>query len=134
MILQLIALGGGLLTLPAEASLQNRDFWIEQLKNSEMQIRINAAEKLGELKYPEAIEPLGTLSQDQVPEVRFAAIQALARISNQQSLDILNQKFNAESDPYLKSEVRRSIKSIEDLMKAEQERLEKAQLQKSKKK
>jgi len=119
MILWIFNLTLQLTNLNPEYSVQNRDFWISELRNSSSDLRITAAQKLGELRYSEAIAPIANLSQDPVPEVRFAAIRALSRYLSQEALDALNTSFAAEADPYLKAEVRRSKKSIEDFLKAE---------------
>jgi len=108
-----------------EASLQNSEFLVQQLKNDSSDLRINALEKLGELKYAETIPAIADRASDPVPEVRFAAIRALAKFANQPALDALNSSFSSETDSYLKSEIRRSKKSIEDILKAEVDRQEK---------
>lgn len=117
-----------LISVSPEHTVQNRDFLVNQLRNEMSDLRISAAEKLGELKYPEALAALSELAKDPVPAVRFAGIRALSRYLNQEALDALNSAYGAESDPYLKAEVRRSKKSIEDFMKAEAEKAEKEKL------
>lgn len=124
MIFTLISFLGLTLYSP-EAVVQNRDFLVDQLRNSSSDLRVNALQKLAELKYPETIPNIAALSRDPSADVRFAAIQALAKISTQAALDALNSSFSNETDSYLKSEIRRSKKGIEDLLKAETERAEK---------
>lgn len=116
-LLQSIFLFISIQAVPPEAIMQNKDFLVRQLQNASSDLRINAVQKLGELRYPDTLSSLGDLAKDPVPEVRFAAIQGIAKFSNQEALDVLNSKFSNEADPYLKSEIRRSIKSIEDFLK-----------------
>lgn len=113
-------------TIPAEALVQNKDFLVRQLQNSSSDLRINAAQKLGELRYPDTLSAIAELAKDPVPEVRFNAIQSLSKFSNQEALEVLATSFSSEADPYLKSEIRRAKKYIEDILKADAERTEKA--------
>lgn len=107
-----------LLGLAPEAQIQNRDFLVGQLQSSLVELKINALQKLAELRYSDTVASISPLLQDSNGDVRFNAILALTRINNEEALAAVTQALNSEKDPYLKSELRRSRKSIEDSMKA----------------
>lgn len=98
-----------------EVTDQNSSFWIKQLQNSIADIRVNAAHKLGEVRSASAVSELSKLSDDPIATVRFAAIQALARIGTVEAKEALNQNFANEKDPYLQAEMKRGIKAIQEM-------------------
>lgn len=107
---------------------QNRDFWIEQLKNPSVDVRITAVDKLGELKLPETIEALSGALRDENADVRFHTLRSLTKIPSEAGLLALNAYVNDENDPYLKSEARRSIRLISDTLKAAEEKAKEKEL------
>ncbi len=113
-----------------EALSQNHDFWIAQLQNNSPDIRMNALDKLGELRNPSSIPKLSESLQDPDARVRFHAIQALSKFVLPEALTALQARVPKggaplESDPYLAAEVRRAVKSIEDVQKANEAQAEK---------
>jgi len=110
---------------PQEVLQQNRDFLLHQLENSSPDLRINALNKLSELRQPQAtIKPIAKLLDDPNMEVRFSAMRAITKMPNDEGLAILKEKVGKEGDPYLASELRRSIKSIEETLKASADKQE----------
>ena len=105
-----------LVALSPELLQQNKDFWIEQLRNSSVDIRISALQKLGELRNPTSIAQIAKTLQDSNSEVRFHAIRALAKIPNDETRFELQSHLHLEEDPYLKSETRRSIKAVDEIL------------------
>lgn len=98
---------------------QNQSYWIKQLQNPSPDLRMNALAVLGELKDPDTVDRIASTLSDREPRVRFYAIQALAKIVSDSSARALTARIDAESDPYLKSELRRASKSVDDLLKAQ---------------
>jgi len=98
---------------------QNKDYWMSQLRNPSQQLRINALQKLSELKFVDSISAMAERLRDEDPQVRFAAIRALALIPRPESLAALNAALPEEQDSYLKSEMKRGKKSLEEILKLE---------------
>lgn len=124
-----IILGMSLITLPPpEALNQNSELWTRHLKSESVDLRIQAVKKLAELRQISTLPKIAEALSDLSPEVRFQAMRALTRMPNSDSLASLQSRMNQETDPYLASELRRSIKSVEDSIKLAQEKVEKATL------
>lgn len=113
---------------PAEALTQNADLWVRQLRSDLVDLRILALKKLAEIREPSTQRSIVDALDDPSAEVRYQAMRALTRMPNAETLAGLQSHANSETDPYLVSELRRSIQSIEDSMKAAQEKAEKANL------
>jgi hypothetical protein len=103
---------------PPELLSQNYDLWVEQLKNSSPDIRINALIKLSELRKPETLQKMAELLTDADPEVRFTAIKYIGKIQTEESANLLKGSLEKEKDPYLISETKRNVHSIETSLKA----------------
>lgn len=108
-----------LLGVSSDLTIQNKEYWVKQLTNSSFQIRINAIQTLAQLKYTDTIAPLAERLKDEEPQVRYAAIRGLSGIPHRDSLAAIDQALGQEQDSYLKSEMRRAKKSLEDLLKQE---------------
>lgn len=92
---------------------QNYRFWLAQLKNSSVDIRINALEKLAEIKKLEAVPYIAQNAlNSSEPEIRYHAARSLARLPSQDSLAFLGEQLRNEQDVYVKSEISRSIRSL----------------------
>ncbi len=110
---------GLLVSVSPDLTSQNKSYWMGQLSNSSAQLRINALQTLSELKYPDTISSIAERLRDEDPQVRFAAIRALSMIAHPDSLSAISGALEQEQDSYLKSEMRRGKKSLEDLLKQE---------------
>jgi HEAT repeat protein len=108
-----------LISVSPDLTTQNKDYWIGQLSSSSAQLRINALQTLSELKYPDTISAIAERLKDDDSQVRFAAIRALSMIAHPDSLASISNALDQEQDSYLKSEMRRGKKSLEDLLKQE---------------
>jgi HEAT repeat protein len=127
-----IILGLNLLSVPpADALSQNSELWARQLKSDSVDLRVQALKKLAELRQPATLPKIADALSDLSPEVRFQAMRAMTRMPNADSLNSLQLHLNQETDPYLISELRRSVKSVEDSIKQAQEKAEKATLKNS---
>jgi HEAT repeat protein len=102
--------------IPPAAFEQNLELWTSQLRNPSVDIRINAIQRLAELKSIQSVPSLGQLASDSSSEVRFHAVQALAKIPHADSLAVLKTQFSKESDPYVRGEVRRATSSLEKML------------------
>ena len=122
-----------LITISPELRSQNKDFWVNQLKSLSVDLRINALQKLKELRYPDTVNPISRSLQDQSSEVRFHAVRALTNIATKDAKSQLKSQLNVESDPYLKSEIRRGIRAVDAVLKKQAEEAAKA-LEKAKEK
>ncbi|MDB5038517.1 MAG: hypothetical protein JWQ35_2045 [Bacteriovoracaceae bacterium] len=105
---------------------QNYPLWVEQLKSSSPDLRINALQKLSELRQAETLSKMARLLSDSDSDVRFTAIRLIGRIQTEESANYLKANLEKEKDPYLASEIKRDIRSIEDTMKAAEKEKEKA--------
>ena len=111
---------------PAELLNQNKDLLFEQLRSSAPDVRINALQKISDLRFPDGPAKLMELLTDPDAEVRFMAVRLVGKNQNPESLKALQGLIAAEKDPYLLSEIRRNIRSIEDTIKALEKAKEKA--------
>jgi HEAT repeat protein len=112
--------------LPAPELLsQNKDFWIHQLRADSPDLRINALQKLAELRQPDIVPQLSDVVRDDSTEVRFQAIRAITKIPTEEGRKILQNQLSEEKDPYLLSEIRRSIQSVDENLKLASDKLEK---------
>jgi len=102
-----------LISLSPHLLEQNRDFWHYQLESSSIDLRISALQKLGELRFIESLPYIIRSLSDSNSEVRFYAIKAMAKLPSEESKIELQTKFQVEKDPYLKSEIRRSIRVMD---------------------
>jgi len=121
---------------PIELLSQNHDFLIRQLKSESSDLKINSLDRLGELKNPLSIPSIAENLQDPDPEVRYHAIRALSKSPLPEALAALQDRVPQgqpakESDPYLAAEIRRGVKSTEDLIKANAEAAEISKLKAS---
>ena len=105
---------------------QNREFWTAHLKNSSPDIRITSVQKLMELSASSTISAIGELLKDPEAEVRYYAAQALGNLFMPESLLILQSAIQKETDPYLRSEMKRSVKKIDVALKKKVEEEERA--------
>ncbi len=80
---------------------------IPLLKDSDWWIRIAAADTLGRLKDPRAVEPLIESLAD--PEVKWAAVEALGRVGDPRALNALG-KMLADPGPDVRIEVLQALK------------------------
>lgn len=97
------------------ANQQNLEFWTNQLQSESPDLQINAIQKVAELKEASTIPMLLAAARDDNPEVRFHAAKALSRIPDRASLEGLEALVATEKDPYVKSEIRRSVKSLTEI-------------------
>ncbi|MBN8554117.1 MAG: HEAT repeat domain-containing protein [Deltaproteobacteria bacterium] len=116
---------------PPELLSQNKDFWISQLRSDSVDLKINALQKLGELRQADIPAKLSDVVRDSSGEVRFQALRTLAKIPNADSLKVLQDQLGEEKDPYLLSEVRRSIQSVEENLKLAAQKLEEKEAKKN---
>jgi HEAT repeat protein len=123
-----------IIQISPELLSQNKNFWMEQLSNPSVDIRINALQKLGELRFPDTIEAMTRSLKDPNSEVRFHAIRSLAKIPLEEARFQLQLRFHEESDPYLKSEIRRSMSAIDEVLKKQAEEAAKEAEKKAKEK
>ncbi|WP_422931032.1 PVC-type heme-binding CxxCH protein [Singulisphaera sp. PoT] len=74
------------------------------LKDSEAEVRAQAAKVLGELKVPSALEPLIGAAADSQPRVRFFAAMALGKLGRPEALPALLNVLRDANDrePYLR--------------------------------
>ena len=105
---------------------QNYSLWVEQLRSNAPDLRINALQKLSELRKPETVSKMAELLGDVDNEVRFTAIRLVGRVQTEESANFLKGALEKERDPYLVSELKRNIKAIEDSFKAAELEKEKA--------
>jgi HEAT repeat protein len=77
-------------------------FVIDEMQNSDSEIRFEAARASGELEDEEAISPLLRLLNDEDAEVQEAAITALGKIGGQDAKKALQQLIHS-ADPRIKS-------------------------------
>jgi len=82
---------------------------IEALKDGDASVRKRAAEKLGLIKDPRAVEPLIAALEDEYRDVRYAAVEALGKIKNPRAVEPL---INALGD--WREDVRLAIKETLD--------------------
>jgi len=86
---------------------------LNQLANSNDQIRRDSALQLGRLRAQEAIDPLAaTLAGDRSPQVREAAARGLALIGSTKALPALEQAARADVDPTVRHSAEFSIDVI----------------------
>lgn len=95
---------------------QNEAFWIEKLQASSLDLKINAIQKLAEIRESQSFRAIARVLSDQNSEVRYYAIRALSKFPTQESLNLLQTHLSSEPDPYLKSESKRSIRSIQEIL------------------
>jgi twitching motility protein PilT len=82
---------------------------IQLLRDSDWWIRISAADTLGRLKDPRAVEPLVAALAD--PEIKRAAVEALGRIGDQRALPALGRML-ADPSPDIRIEVMLALKQF----------------------
>jgi twitching motility protein PilT len=82
---------------------------IELLKDSDWWLRISAADTLGRLRDPRAVEPLVAALAD--PDVKWAAVEALGRIADLRSLPALG-KMLADPAPDVRIEVMQALRKF----------------------
>ena len=111
--------------LPPEVFQQNQGLLIEQLQNPSPDVRINALRKLAELRQPETLPKVIPSLEDPNSEVRFYAIRTLAKMPTEDSLNALKARIGKDGDPYLESELKRSIRGVEDSLKTAAAKLDK---------
>ncbi len=95
---------------------QNRDFWLNQLKSPSADLRINALQKLEGIHDVQTVPLIAEILKDEKSEVRYRAIRTMSKIPTAEGLELLKSRLNEESDPYLKSEIKRSMRAIEDAL------------------
>src|SRR4051812_36397685 len=71
---------------------QNLDFFVHQLKSDSPDLKINALDKLGDLKNPAAIPAMAEALQDANPEVRYHAIRGLSKSPMPEALAALQDR------------------------------------------
>lgn len=101
---------------------QNLELWQFHSQESSVEMRFNALHKLTELRDPRALPFIIDRLEDEVPEIRHHAARSLTRFPKLESLDALQRRLNEEPDPYIQSEIRRSIQLLEELLDRLQER------------
>ena len=79
------------------------DDWIADLKDSDWQVRRQAAEALGQMRNSYALEPLTSALRDEAPEVRAEAASALGAIGDQYSVEPLITTLEDENASVRKS-------------------------------
>lgn len=89
-------------------------------------LRINAAQQLAEMPPTQALELLKGLLADSDAEVRYHAMRSLARFSIEDAALVAQERLPAEKDPYLTSELKRTIESIQKNVELIKTRSEKA--------
>jgi HEAT repeat protein len=90
----------------AASMIGNRESVVKQmiafLKDKDVLVRITAIQTLKDIKSPDSVKPLENCLNDEVPEVAFAAAQALYVMNNpagQQTLmDVFDKKAKANSN------------------------------------
>jgi hypothetical protein len=86
---------------------------LNQLVNSNDQMRKDSALQLGRLRAQEAVDPLAaTLAGDRSPQVREAAARGLALIGSSKALPALEQAARADVDPTVRHSAEFSIDVI----------------------
>ena len=105
---------------------QNKIFWEQQLQNTSPDLRMTAVLKLRDLRFADTLSKIQPLLKDPDADVRFEVIRSVGKLSTTEALDVLKAALSEEKDPYLVSEMRRGIRSIEDTMKAADEAAKKA--------
>lgn len=115
------------LQLPSPEQLdQNKSLLEQQLQSSSPDLRINAIQKLRDLRFSDSLPKFLPLLDDVDSLVRFETIRAISKIQTQEAITALQEAQKKEKDPYLLSEMRRSIRSIEDFFKSQEEAAQKA--------
>jgi len=113
------------MAVPEESIKQNLDFWGRQLKSESTDLKINALYKLWDIRSPESLSYLTEALKNSDPEVRNLVIRTLSRVKDPSTIEVLHQQQKIETNPYLKSEIKRSIKAVEELLASSEKAKEK---------
>ncbi len=98
------------------SSNQNLEFWVRQLDNQSVDLRITACQKLKELRNRKSIPYLAKALQDRSSLVRYHAAISLGSHLHRQSLEALAKRFEIEEDAYVKGEIRRNMTQLRDFL------------------
>lgn len=110
----------GVQTLPNQN--QNLEFWSRNLRNPSLDIRINAIQKIQELKSSESAAALTESLSSPDAEVRAAAARALGKLPYDNALVALESKVGQETDSYVKAEINRSIRGLKQVFQKQEEK------------
>lgn len=100
----------------AYSTSQNSAFWKSHLRSESVDVRINAIQKLAELKEETTPQVISRLLTDKNSEIRYHALRALAKFPTEAVYERLSQHRKVEKDPYLKSETRRSMSAVKEVL------------------
>ncbi len=105
---------------------QNKNFWESHLQSPSVDMRKNALLKLRDLRLPDSLLKIQPLLNDPQAEIRYEVIRSISKINSPETVEMLKTALEREKDPYLLSELRRGIRSIEDALKAAEAEAQKA--------
>lgn len=93
---------------------QNLDFWFRQLQGDSVDLKINALQKLGEIRDPSSLPYLREAISMSDPKIRYYAAAALGRHTFEESMEILSEALVKEKDVYVSGEIRRNINQLKE--------------------
>lgn len=99
---------------------QNVDFWVKNLSSSSLDVRIISLQKLAEIRNDSSLPAIAQSLQAPNPELRFYAAKSLSKFLNEAALQILSDHLATEKDVYVKAEVNRSIRKIQEVIERQQ--------------
>lgn len=111
--------------MPAPELLEQNKLFLEaQLSNPSPDLRINAIQKLRDLRFSDSLAKFIPLLDDPDPEVRYETIRTIGRMTTPEALAALQGLGQKEKDPYLLSEAKRNIRLIEEAQKAAETKIQ----------
>ena len=83
------------------------------LEDDSYKVRVQAAQLLGKLGDPAAVEPLSRALGDSNKTVRWMVVQSLARLGVASAVPALRALLGRESDPAVRSQVEKALAALE---------------------
>lgn len=97
----------------ADLSKENKDL-IQKLSSEKSEVRLEAAQKLGNNKCCEAIDPLiKMLKNDEKYNARIVAVHALYKIGDKKVLPVLKEHLKVEENQTVKTVIEGIVKKME---------------------
>lgn len=110
-VLLVLVIGWGVVSI-APTRADEVDRYIQQLKDSNREVRAEAAKALGELGDPRAVDPLIPLLKDEVKLVRARAAEALGTLGDMRAVDPLIPVLKDE-DEWVREHAKKALEQLQ---------------------